>query len=234
MATSSAATISSPLRPPGFSGICARPSRELGLPSRACSTSSYQNKLLLAVETHVIDDQLDYNKPTAMSLARMHHCLHNDRQYLLFSSTDRRCSSAFLAAYVVYLSVCGQVRHWWLAPTTHRRCPSLVGAIRDSESSALRCSAEELRHVPRRAPAGRSARRSSASARPAISRASAKRAARTAEKLQRDQVRHQSRPDASSQLESTTATLLATAQVLSEDLGAWQSVYGRKQLNLPA
>jgi hypothetical protein len=34
-------------------------------------------------------------------------------------------------------------------------------------------------------------------------------------------------------LDSTAAVLLSTAQVLTEDLGAWQSVYGRKHLDIP-
>jgi len=33
-------------------------------------------------------------------------------------------------------------------------------------------------------------------------------------------------------LDMTSEALLKTAQVLTEDLAAWQSVYGRKQLNL--
>jgi hypothetical protein len=34
-------------------------------------------------------------------------------------------------------------------------------------------------------------------------------------------------------MDTTTSVLLQTAQILSEDLGAWQSIYGRKRLNLP-
>ena len=61
----------------------------------------------------------------------------------------------------------------------------------------------------------------------------AKRAARTAEKL--EQVRHDiAKAKRRLALESTTAALLTTARVLSDDVGAWQSVYGRKQLGLPA
>ena len=34
-------------------------------------------------------------------------------------------------------------------------------------------------------------------------------------------------------LDTTLEVLLSTAQVLTEDLAAWQSVYGRKRLDLP-
>jgi hypothetical protein len=34
-------------------------------------------------------------------------------------------------------------------------------------------------------------------------------------------------------LDTTAAALLSTAEVLTEDLGAWQSIYGRKHLGLP-
>ena len=36
------------------------------------------------------------------------------------------------------------------------------------------------------------------------------------------------------QLEHTAELLIETARVLSEDLAAWQELYGRKRLNLPA
>jgi hypothetical protein len=34
-------------------------------------------------------------------------------------------------------------------------------------------------------------------------------------------------------LETTGAVFLSTTEVLTEDLGAWQSIYGRKHLGLP-
>ena len=35
-------------------------------------------------------------------------------------------------------------------------------------------------------------------------------------------------------LEATAETLIRTARVMSEDLAAWQDLYGRKRLMLPA
>ena len=36
------------------------------------------------------------------------------------------------------------------------------------------------------------------------------------------------------QLTRTADTLIETVRVMSEDLAAWQELYGRKRLNLPA
>jgi hypothetical protein len=36
------------------------------------------------------------------------------------------------------------------------------------------------------------------------------------------------------QLEQTAEILIETARILSEDLAAWQQLYGRKRLSLPA
>jgi hypothetical protein len=38
----------------------------------------------------------------------------------------------------------------------------------------------------------------------------------------------------SASLDDTTELLIATARVLSEDIAAWQDLYGRKRLTLPA
>ena len=36
------------------------------------------------------------------------------------------------------------------------------------------------------------------------------------------------------QLDHTAEILIETARILSEDIAAWQELYGRKRLNLPA
>ena len=57
--------------------------RELGLPYAELN-APYQSKVLLAVETHVIDDQLAYNKPTCHIACAHASSLAYDRQCLLF------------------------------------------------------------------------------------------------------------------------------------------------------
>jgi hypothetical protein len=209
--------------------------REIGLPS-AVLNGTYQNDLLIAVEKHVIDDQLGYNKGTATALARMHRLLHvfGDFCFILTGIL----LGVFFAAYIVYLAgeFCAgksiaDLIGW------HHGSPAL-GTIELCGASPW---SEKLGHVLF---VSKSSVTFFAALLPALGAAVfgiretgdfegfAKRAARTAEKL--GELKHDvAKARRKLALDSTTGTLLATAQVLSEDVGAWQSVYGRKQLNLP-
>jgi cbb3-type cytochrome oxidase subunit 3 len=209
--------------------------RELGLPSGVLD-GTYQNELLLAAEKYVIEDQLGYNRTTAASLARMHHRLHvtGDRCFILTGIL----LGIFFAAYAVYLlgELCAgksldQLLGW------HHGLSSL--------GSVDLCGAypwsEKLGHALL---VSKSWVTLFAALLPALGAAVfgiretgdlegfAKRAARTADKLS-ELKSDIAKARRKLMLELTTATLLTTAQVLSEDVGAWQSVYGRKQLNLP-
>lgn len=187
--------------------------RELGLPYAELD-SGYQNKVLLAVETHVIDDQLAYNEPTSRSLASMHHRLHTIGNVCFFLAAA--VLFAFLAASAVYGlgALCGCDAHWrhalGHALVVVKSGVTFLAAFLPAVGAALYGIRET-----------------------GDFQGFSERATRTARKL--EQLKFAVGPAKRKlRLESTTALLLATARILSEDLGAWQSVYGRKQLNLPA
>jgi hypothetical protein len=206
--------------------------RELSLPSVVLD-APYQKDLLAATRTHVIDGdfgQLKYNTDTAKVLARMHRLLHvfGDFCFILTAVL----LGAFFAAYMLYLF--GEVfsgkdlleligLHAAHSSTEPHTWSAALGERLDKLKSYVTFLAALL---------------------PALGAAVfgiretgdfegfSKRAARTAEKLAEIK-RDMERPNRRFTLDTTSATLLATAQVLSEDVGAWQSIYGHKQLNLP-
>jgi hypothetical protein len=211
--------------------------REVGLPY-AVLDGTYQNQLLLAVETHIIDGQLAYNKDTAATLAAMHRRLHVIGD-LCFLATGA-IVGLFLLSYLVYFfgGLCAG-----------RPVAELVGwdhhaalALSKIDLSGPYAWFEKLGHLLFDL---KSYVTFLAALLPALGAAVfgiretgdfegfAKRAQRTAEKL--EQVKHDvAKAKRKLALESTTAALLASAQILSDDVGAWQSIYGRKQLGLPA
>lgn len=204
--------------------------REIGLPS-AVLDEPYQKQLLKAVEDHVIDSdwgQLEYNEGAAKTLSRMHHALHIFGDYCFIVTAF--VLGAFFFAYAVYIG--GEVLSGknlfeligvHAAHTQHETRLDRLGDVLHSLKSFVTLLAALL---------------------PALGAAVfgiretgdfegfSKRAARTAEKL-KEVKRDFEKSRNKLALESTDATLLATAQILSEDVGAWQSVYGRKQLSLP-
>ena len=211
--------------------------RQLGLPN-AQIDGAYQNKVLRAVEKHVIDDQLGYNERTAATLARMHRLLHvvGDRCFLLTGIV----LGVFLLVYVIYLL--GGLGHG-------RSIGELIGWDHGRALDLAKvdlCGAHPwFEKVGRLLFLVKSFVTFTAALLPALGAAVfgiretgdfegfATRAARTAERLEQIKVDF-AKARQKLALESTAATLLATAEVLTEDVGAWQSVYGRKQLNLPA
>lgn len=211
--------------------------RELGLPSGVLD-GTYQNELLLAAEKHMIDGQLEYNKNnTAPPLAAMHHRLHVIG--LACFALTAALLVVFLGAYLVYMlgELCAGKSFDQLLGLHH--APSTLS---QAELCGVFPWSEKLGHLLFMS---KSCVTFFAALLPALGAAVfgiretgdfegfAKRAARTAEKLaelKADIVKARRKLS----LELTTATLLAAAQILSEDVGAWQSVYGRKQLSLPA
>jgi hypothetical protein len=209
--------------------------RELGLPS-AVLDDAYQKKLMDAVMTDVIDGkygQLKYNEDTAATLAHMHHRLHvfGDFCFILTAML----LGIFLAAYAVYIA-----GEWYAG----KPLLELIGwhSAHEAGSTGPQSWQEALGHLLQ---VLKSYVTYLAALLPALGatvfgiretgdfEGFSKRAAHTAEKLA-EVKRDMEKPRRSLTLDTTAVTLLATAQVLSEDVGAWQSVYGRKQLGLPA
>jgi hypothetical protein len=64
--------------------------------------------------------------------------------------------------------------------------------------------------------------------------ASVRRSARTLDQLAELSDEYTSMTKGEADLDDTAELLIATARVLSEDIAAWQDLYGRKRLTLPA
>jgi hypothetical protein len=206
--------------------------REIGMPS-ALINSTYQNELLLAVEKHVIDDQIAWNRKTATTLSRMHHVLH---------LTGDLCFLVTVVVLVAYLALYGYyVVGGYAAGFSVQEL--LFG---QHHSAAAHDTAAAHRHeafthflswctnfvtffaalLPAAGAAVLGIRETG------DFDGFAKRAARTADKL--EEVKQDvAVAKQKLMMDTTTSVLLQTAQILSEDLGAWQSIYGRKRLNLP-
>jgi hypothetical protein len=211
--------------------------REIGLPS-ARLDDTYQNELLLAVEKHVLDDQIAWNRKTSATLSKMHHLLH---------VTGDFCFQLTVVVLLVYLALYAYyLGHGYLAgislpelfglrphpgvvdPSAHgtppgTSTPSTFGHVLAELTNYVTFLAALL---PAAGAAVLGIRETG------DFDGFAKRAARTAEKL--DEVKQDVAAAREKPLmDTTTSVLLATAQILSEDVGAWQSIYGRKRLNLP-
>jgi hypothetical protein len=61
-----------------------------------------------------------------------------------------------------------------------------------------------------------------------------RRSARTLDQLAGLRDEYTSMTKGEADLDDTAELLIATARVLSEDIAAWQDLYGRKRLTLPA
>jgi hypothetical protein len=213
--------------------------RELGLPN-ATLDGPFQEKLLDAVEKHVVDGrdgQIKYNDDAAAALTDMHHVLHVVGDYCFILTAV--VLGVFLGGYAIYFlgglaagesfaALVGWGHHDALAAGEAGmgvRLPGLamLGHVLSWAKGfvtffaallpALGASVFGIRET-------------------GDFEGFAKRAARTAEKLKQIKLDF-AKARRRLTLETTDATLLATAQILSEDVGAWQSIYGRKQLNLP-
>jgi hypothetical protein len=209
--------------------------RELGLPS-AVLDDTYQTELLDAVKAHVIEGQygqLKYNRDTAATLAQMHHRLHvfGDFCFILTAIL----LGVFFVAYAAYIA-----GEWYGG----KPFLELIGShtAHAASSTGPPSWLEALGHLLQKL---KSFVTYLAALLPALGatvfgiretgdfEGFSKRAAQTAEKLA-ELKRNMEKRRRRLTLDETSVTLLATAQVLSEDVGAWQSVYGRKQLGFPA
>jgi hypothetical protein len=180
--------------------------RELGSP-QACLDGTYQYALLNAVERRVIEEQLNYHRANAVTLARMSHWLHK--------STN---TSFILALGILLLYFIG----WPLG-----RIWELLGKIFSHYPSSIMHSVTfTVAFLPALGAALAGIRDTG------DFQGSAHRSARTITALENLRFDLESAKRNVSLDESSTI-LVAIAQVLSEDLAAWQSIYSAKRLNLP-
>jgi hypothetical protein len=181
--------------------------RELGLPQSVID-GTYQHALLAAVERHVIADQLNlYHRPNAATLARMNARLHK----LIFA-----CFIGTLAILIAFWLCWPASWFWSPAGTWFRQHAAAImhgvtlgAALLPALGAALAGILET-----------------------GDFRGFARRSARTVSALEHLQT-GLDRARRTVSLDDTSAVLVATAQVLTEDLAAWQALYTEKRLNLP-
>jgi len=206
--------------------------REVGLP-HGLLDRSYQETTLRAVETHVLDDQIEYHQGNARTLAHMHHALHNGAGRCFYVTA--LVLGLFLATFIVFL----------LGMAAAGKFAALMESI-GSDDPVFLTSAEKfpeffgfaLYHV-------KGCITFCAAFFPALGAAFAgiretgdfegfaEHSLKTATALQ-DLKRQIPQIKRDLTLDAADDFLVATAQVLTEDLSSWRSVYGRKQLTLPA
>jgi len=207
--------------------------RELGLPN-ALLDEAYLRRQLKTVRRHVIKDQLRYHMPNIATSQKMHRWIKLVRDWSFILTAV--VLAAFLLGYVLFVigmlaaghplfAVLGWVEGANVLPhdMNHAHGAETLGVFLYKSKSYVTFLAAFL---------------------PALGAAFAGiqetgdfeglalRSAKTANALQEicKRIRQIIRQPT---LETTGAVFLSTAEVMTEDLGAWQSVYGRKHLGLP-
>lgn len=187
--------------------------RETGLPS-AQLDGAYQRAMLSAVDKHVLVEQEKWHRENALALRCMEEMLHN---------SGVACFIATLAALVSFLLVC--VIHT-MDPSVFKQTffgYSIDGSLPRFENfvtffaAFLPSLGSALAGIRETGDFGKVAERSSKTA------IALKALHKEIAMAKRELV-----------LDETGDALLATAKVLTDDLAAWQSVYGHKRLELPA
>jgi hypothetical protein len=208
--------------------------RELGLPN-AKLDENYLTQQLTTVDRHVVDDQLEYHVPNVDTVSRLHSVLEWVRDGSFFATVG--LLALFLVAYLVFLFATWahgrpmlQVIGW--EPSGHAVPHTLAEAHDWIEALGwlLYRAKSYVTFFAALLPALAAA--VSGIQETADFEGLSLRSAKTAQELSELKARIAEiikQPT----LDSTAAVLLSTAEVLTEDLGAWQSVYGRKHLGIP-
>ncbi len=188
--------------------------REIGVP-HASIDGSYQRAHLIAVGKHVIEDQIKYHKRNSKTLFRMHRFLHvtGEWSFILIGLV----LLGFLVAHVV---LGGMI---WRVDDDPQHVRALKQAFREWGPFVTFLAAL----LPAVGAAIAGIRETG------DFEGFAERSAKTLASL-KDLEKEIEVAKRRLTLESTGTVLLSTAEVLTEDLTAWQSVFGRKRLNFPA
>jgi hypothetical protein len=187
--------------------------RELGLP-HAVLDGTYQRIHLAAVEKHTVADQIEHHRRNAVTLFSMNHAIH------WFGDACFYATGAVLLLWLVGALLV------WATASLHVQF-DIVGRIH----ALLPASKDVVTYIVAGLPALGAAL---AGIRETgdfegVAALSAKTAS-ALETLKRDYAEAKR----TLLLDDTGDVLIGTAQVLTDDLAAWQSLYGRKRLTLPA
>jgi hypothetical protein len=181
--------------------------RELGLPHSVWD-GTYQYALLTAVDRHVITDQLDYHRPNAHTLSRMNRWLQG---------STNGCFIATSGVLILYFF--GWPWSYYVGGWPHElfdRFPHGIIHLVTFLAAFLPAFGAALAGIRETGDFHGFAHRSA-------------RTVTALENLGSDLARAKREVS----LEDTSDILVRTAQVLTEDLAAWQSLYSAKRLNLP-
>jgi len=188
--------------------------REIGLPA-ATLDAAYQSKILNATVTHEIDGQIKYHHDTSKSVGRVDHFLHNfgERCFIftfwmlvlfLVIYSAEIISEHFTATHAVAT---------WIDHALHSAKPWMILA-----GAGLPALGAALHGISVQGDFDGAKERST----------------RTEEALTSLKAGYQAAMTAGSNLNDTADLLISAARIMSEDLAAWQELYGRKRLTLPA
>jgi len=207
--------------------------REIGLPN-ARLEETYQRVLLDAMDQHVIADEIAWHRENATTLHRMHAFLH-DLGDGCFAWTAR-VLIGFLTVWLIWvaLSACN-----WAGDLLARGGSSATADALDAFATSWEPPIDNLLQwlkdvvtffaafLPALAAALAGIRETGD-----FRKISSRSTKTTAALLELQQEVARARTNLA--LVQTGDILLSTARVLTEDLAAWQSVYGQKRLELPA
>lgn len=207
--------------------------RELGLPN-AVLDEDYLRRQLKTVRRHVIKDQLRYHKPNIATSQKMHRWIKFIRDWSFILTAV--VLVLFLAGYLLFVGLMWNAGHPLLAIFGWSGEDILPHDMSHADSFAKKLGLMLYN--------GKSYVTFAAALLPALGAAFAGiqetgdfeglalRSAKTANAL-KEICKRMRQVIKQPTLETTGAVFLSTAEVMTEDLGAWQSVYGRKHLGLP-
>jgi len=188
--------------------------REIGLPA-ATLDAEYQSKILNATLTHEIEGQIKYHHDTSASAGKIDHFLHTSGEHcFIFTFWMLLLFLAFYAAEVVFEHV--MAKHEvavWIEHALHGAKPWMILAA--AGLPALGAAFAGIRVQ-------------------GDFDGSKERSTHMKEALTSLKADYQTTVSEGVKLGDTADLLITAARVMSEDLAAWQELYGRKRLTLPA
>ncbi len=188
--------------------------REVGLPSAAID-ATYQWRILNATLVHELRDQIEYHETNIASAQRIDHLLH--RLGVICFSVTFAVLAVFLAGYLLQLALAQWPATAAVAGFLSATLSQLKGVM-IFFSAGLPALGAALAGIRVHGDFEGSKERSEHMVGALGSLEADYVAARDREPVRED----------------TAEMLIATARILSEDVAAWQQLYGRKRLTLPA
>jgi hypothetical protein len=181
--------------------------REIGLPS-ATLDRAYQRLLLQAVLRHEVREQRHWHEANADAMEKVDHALHHWADRCFHYTFGALCLGLVFLAFIILVLPEAQ-EHDWLKLAKPWLLLFAAGLPAFGAALAGIKVQGEFEEAKQRSEE-------------MIAELHA---------LESTYLTQLERPP---QLERTAETLIETARILSEDLAAWQQLYGRKRLSLPA